>query len=99
MISLRPLRLRGASMACDGKELRIVNRIALSLGTLAVSVVAVPAAMAADAPSTEPSMAQLQEQVRQLKAKVEQLENKQATVDRQVVDQTVERVLRDADHR
>jgi hypothetical protein len=49
--------------------------------------------------ASQPDVAQLQEQIRQLQTQVQQLQSSQQQVSSQVVNQTVERVLRDADNR
>jgi hypothetical protein len=70
------------------------------LGTIALAALAAAPALAlADAPATQPTVAELQEQLRQLQSKIEQLEAKQSQVDSKVVTDTVERVLRDSEKR
>jgi hypothetical protein len=53
----------------------------------------------ARAADSQPTTAELIRQIEQLQAKVAQMERNQQSVNTQVVDQTVERVLRDADKR
>jgi hypothetical protein len=88
-------------MSFDEGELH-VNGLTRSTPVLALAVLsAMPVvAPAADPdPTTQPTVAQLQEQIRQLQAQVQKLESGQSTLNSRVVDETVERVLRDADRR
>jgi hypothetical protein len=72
-----------------------VRKLAFILGSLGLSAAPVLAAPTGD----EPTRDQLLEQIDALRARVEQLESQQKTLSSKDVDETVERVLRDADKR
>lgn len=67
---------------------------------LAIPAAALALALGAtSARAAEPTTAELMQKIDQLQNKVQQLETQQATTDSKVVDQTVARVLKDADKR
>src|SRR3954449_12760796 len=90
----RAPRRQGVSAVSRRRPLLIAFLVASSFTTMAMA--------SPSAPATKPSLAELQEQVRQLQGRIQQLEDQQQAVEHAgeratVTNDTVQRVLHDAD--